>query len=111
MERGIKVHKLLKSDVFSYKFQYAEWPADHSNTTTILRPYNGSIFDIRNQYWKLFEDLGNPIDDCGHSHSARFYKITYTLNLLPKIERNNFLINSKEVSLLKLCEDRTCQDL
>ena len=88
MERGIKVHNLLDSEVFSFKFQYPEWPAAHSDVKTTIVPYNGSIFDIRHSYSNVFADLGDPINNPASCNSSndRFYKINYTLNLLPRIE-------------------------
>ena len=108
MERGIKVDRLLDSDVFSYKFQYPEWPAAHTDVRKMIKPYNGSIFDIRHSYASVFADLGDPLSCAYAANGDRFYKITYTLNLLPRIERTSAGSN---MSFTKLCEDRTCQDL
>jgi hypothetical protein len=105
MERGIKVDRLLDSDVFSYKFQYPEWPAAHTDVRKTVKPYNGSIFDIRHSYSEVFEDLGDPINSESTCGSDRFYKITYSLNLLPRIEQT---CADSGISFTKLCEDRTC---
>ena len=52
----------------------------------MIRPYNGSIFEIRGNYSEVFEDLAK---DLKHQVEARndtthqIYKIKYTINLLP----------------------------
>ena len=44
VNRGVKVAKLLQSDIFCHKFDYEYWPSTHADSRTALRVYNGSIF-------------------------------------------------------------------
>ena len=46
-EKEIDIVPLLHSDVFSFTFDYDDWPSSHYNDLEISVPYNGSIFDIR----------------------------------------------------------------
>ena len=55
-------------------------------------PYNGSIFDIRNSYAEVFEELAKdePYQEIARQDvNTRVYKIKYTLNLLPKMCDDN----------------------
>ena len=55
MKKGIAVNKLISSNVFSYTFEFEEWPAAHTNLEKIMVPYNDSIFSIRTSYHRLFD--------------------------------------------------------
>ena len=81
MDYGIDVVDLFKSDVFRYKFEFDTWPNVHTDTEKYLKPYNGSIFDIRSQYKSIFPD----IEDIDLVDNEKRYKITYSLSLLPSI--------------------------
>ena len=50
MEKGIPVQNLLESNVFYMQFDYDEWPGSHTNRSTEIRPYNGSIFELMHSY-------------------------------------------------------------
>ena len=47
---------LISSYVFAFQFDFDEWPSTHSEDQTYLRPYNGSIFDIRSHYRSIFHE-------------------------------------------------------
>ena len=49
--------ELFKSNVFNYNFDFDEWPATSTNTITMLRPYNKSMFKLRFEYVNIFKDL------------------------------------------------------
>ena len=56
--------KLLNSNVFSFSFDYDEWPTNHKNDTACMRPYFHSIFTLRNHYKTCFpEPEFAPIDE------------------------------------------------
>ena len=76
---------LLSSKVFSVEFDFDGWPSTHTNSETILRPYNGSLFALRTSYSKVFPDIE---DIFKHEFdkkidSGRIHKIHYSINLLP----------------------------
>lgn len=50
LEKGIETTPLLDSEVFTRKFDFDEWPSSHTNEDTALRPYNGSMFGVRDAY-------------------------------------------------------------
>lgn len=56
MEKGISVVKLLNSNVFSFSFDYDEWPTNHKNDTACMRPYFNNIFELRNNYKTCFPE-------------------------------------------------------
>jgi hypothetical protein len=96
LEKAINVFPLLDSNVFSLKFDYDEWPSSHTNNDTHLRPYNDSIFNIRENYKVVFhEEEFRSIDDMskngeeevkiGSIDTSKVYKIKYSVNLLPII--------------------------
>jgi len=45
---------LFKSAIFNYTFDFDEWPTTSSDTTTMLEPYNKSMFKLRFEYSKIF---------------------------------------------------------
>ena len=95
LEKAIEVTPLLASDVFSFKFDYDEWPSSHVNNDTILRPYNDSIFNIRKHYRNVFhEDEFKSMDDMKGDDedgpavaidTSKVYKIKYSVNILPGV--------------------------
>jgi len=63
-EKGVDTVDLFKSEIFMYSFDYDDWPGTHDYEEMENRPYNGSIFDIRNAYRDVFyEDDFEPIDN------------------------------------------------
>ena len=63
-EKGVDTFDLFSSDIFMYSFDYDDWPGTHDYEEMESRPYNGSIFNIRNAYRDVFsEDHFEPIDN------------------------------------------------
>lgn len=56
LEKGVELSPLVSSEVFRFQFDYDDWPSTHHDETTYYRPYNGSIFDIRNHYRTIFHE-------------------------------------------------------
>ena len=54
IEKGVKMSRVLKSEIFSFQFDYDEWPSNHTIDKTLYRGYNDSIFDLRNNYRVVF---------------------------------------------------------
>lgn len=77
LKKGISVGPLLQSKIFCYQFDVEQWPVVHPSNSYQIKPYNGSIFQLKYQYKNLFPELQNPRTD------EKYYKIKYTLNLLP----------------------------
>jgi hypothetical protein len=57
IEKGVEVHTLLgdESQIFRYTFDYDQWISNHTNDKEYYRAYNGSLFDLRNEYNSIFE--------------------------------------------------------
>lgn len=90
MEKGITVEHLLSSNIFSFDFDYDEWPGSHNNDGLYRRPYNKSIFDLRHNYKEVFPEanLDDILDENGMMKDksiTKVVKIKYTLNMLPEI--------------------------
>ena len=90
IEKGIEVRPLLDSHVFTYDFDFDEWPSTHNNPETYLRPFNENLFQIRKFYRTVFpESEFASLDDQElelkdkNIDSSKIYKIKYTLNMLP----------------------------
>lgn len=56
MQKGIKVRELLDSNIFTFYFDYDEWPSTHNIREQHLKPYSGSLFDIRDAYRIVFPE-------------------------------------------------------
>jgi hypothetical protein len=56
VEKGLELSCLIEANVFRFSFDYDEWPSTHSDEKTYLRPFNGSLFDIRTQYRNIFPE-------------------------------------------------------
>lgn len=107
IEKGIEVADLLKSKVFCHEIDFQEWPTTHANNTTMIAPYNDTLFQLRKNYKNLFghydvsEDANAflPSFDfmVGHN-SEKVCKIKYTLNILPKINDS-----PKGNTLMRVC--------
>lgn len=48
--KGIKVASLFKSKIFIYVFEFDDWPQSHKDSSFMLLPYNGGIFQLRDMY-------------------------------------------------------------
>jgi hypothetical protein len=53
---GVNMQKLWKSKVFYVEFDYDAWPSIHSLDDSYVRPYNGSIFALREHYMDIFPE-------------------------------------------------------
>ena len=92
LDRGIELSNLLKSNVFVYFIEFDSWPQTHSNTDKKIVPYNGSIFDIRDAYSKVFPELANEeLNDKRKKTNQhnKLFKINYHLNLIPDMNINS----------------------
>lgn len=56
IEKGLEVSSLLESNIFCFQIDFPDWPAIHSNPETIVAPFNGNIFTLRNFYQELFSE-------------------------------------------------------
>lgn len=56
MEKGVKIEALLNSNIYNYEFECDEWPEVHFNRDHVLRPYNKTIFELRNNYATIFPE-------------------------------------------------------
>lgn len=64
LKKGIELSALFASDVFTFKYDYDEWPTTHTDPESYIRPYNGSLFRLRENYKKVFhEENFIPIED------------------------------------------------
>lgn len=80
---GVNMQKLWCSKVFLREFDYDGWPSVHDADEESLRPYNGSLFDLRDSYRSVFpEEEYLPIDMA--TAKGKLSKIRYTINLLPQ---------------------------
>ena len=55
----------------------------------MIRGFNGSIFELRNMYMEVFDNLSNEEEELKRArrdYSTKLYKIKYTLNLLTIME-------------------------
>lgn len=99
---GIPVLKIFESDVFNVSIDFDSWPGSHENDQYIIKPYNGSFFDLRDSYSSIFSELVreketddsklepslSQYEDQGKNitkKKKRVYKIKYSINLLPSI--------------------------
>lgn len=90
LEKGIIVLPLFEkeTEIFSYTFDFDEWPSQHTDASKYRRPYQGSIFDVRDHYNKVFheesfKDTIGALAEDQEVDTSKVYKIQYTLNLLP----------------------------
>ena len=78
---------LFNSEIFYYQFDYDEWPSSHTDSIEYIRPFNESIFNLRTSYNKIFHEARFNEDPNleGELDSSKFYKVSYSLNILPVI--------------------------
>ena len=63
LSKGVKISKLLDSSLFSFAFDYDEWPSTHTDGLHYVRAFNSSIFDLRYCYRDVFPEAQfAPID-------------------------------------------------
>jgi len=53
---GVEVTPLLNSKIFQFTLDFDEWPNTHVIKTKYIRPYNGSLFNLRGQYPNIFPE-------------------------------------------------------
>ena len=85
LEKGISVNKLLESDMFCHSFEVDDYPLIHQDNNYMIKPFNGSIFQLKGTYKQVF---GTAFEESEEA-SGHFYKIKYTLNLLPSVAYEN----------------------
>jgi len=56
MEKNIDLTKLLSSEIFEIRFDFDQWPSNHTDEGTYIRPYNGSLFNMRHCYKEIFHE-------------------------------------------------------
>lgn len=57
MQKGINVSPILESKIFRYQFYFDEWPSTHYNNNEAVKPYNGTVFELRQNYNSLFPEF------------------------------------------------------
>lgn len=80
---NVNMQKLWKSKVFYMEFEFDAWPSIHSHDDSYIRPYNGSLFDLRDHYREIFPESELKPINMGR-FKGKLYKIKYTINLLPQ---------------------------
>lgn len=78
---------ILRSNIFEFTIDFDEWPNQHTNQTRLVRPYNGSLFDLREAYESVFHEPSlqpHTQDELEALGKNQVYKIVYKVNLLPK---------------------------
>ena len=88
LDRGTKLLKLLKSNVFVNEIECEGWPATHINDEECLRPYNENMFLIMHDYRVVYpEEDFKPMDENDDSmkDTSKLVKIKYTINILPSM--------------------------
>ena len=112
LNSGINVSELFSSQVFCYTFDYDEWPSTHTDKNNYTRPYNGSIFELRHNYRKIFHEdkFDVPDEDMPVLDSSKVYKVSYSINMLTLLgeyieqtEDKSLKFVNKDVSLIDLC--------
>ena len=119
---GIAVKPLFDSKIFRFDFDYDEWPGNHSNEESLIRPYNESLYSIRRHYRTVFpeDEFEDIINEDGSQkadiESDKVFKIKYSINLLPFIGshiqtvtddngvESNVIIN-EEVKFMDSCQN------
>ena len=111
---------LLASNVFNVRIDFDGWPGNHTNITDCIRPYNGSFFQIRHMYSKVFpEKEYEPLSHDGSSYTddgidyRKIYKIKYSVNLLPQIgqhfqvDGNQSTYENGDISLMHMMAEHS----
>ena len=84
--KGVDITGLLKGKIFCFNFDYDEWPSTHSSEDYLMRPFNGSLFDLRTSYSHIFSEAEYAMQDHEEYDSSKVFKITYTINMLSCLE-------------------------
>lgn len=59
IQKGISITNLLESSIFNLVYETIEWPSTSVDTGTYFKPYNESIFKLRNKYPEIFPALNS----------------------------------------------------
>jgi len=120
IQKGIILRELFSSKVFNMRIDFHGWPGNHTNLEDCIRPYNGSFFQIRHMYRKVFpEPEFDELEHTGKTYGSlndkldyrKIYKIKYSVNLLPQIgqhfmvEDNSQCYINADVHLMNLCAE------
>jgi len=93
INKGVEMTPLFESSIFTYQFDFDEWPATNVDINRILSPYNKSIFKLRYEYPSIFRkqfltdekllqlEMAGKLD---HQHN-KVFKIKYRANILPMV--------------------------
>ena len=85
MDKNVDVTNILQSKIFEIKFDFDQWPSNHTDENTYIRPYNGSIFNLRHCYKQIFHEKRFDKINEENEDSHKVFKVTYKLNLLPQL--------------------------
>ena len=92
MDKGVIISPLLESNIFSFPFDFDEWPSTHANPAEEVRSYNQGIFNLRYHYKDVFpepdfdaHEISEKLDD---TDSTKMHKIAYKINILPMIDEH-----------------------
>jgi hypothetical protein len=118
LEKGIIMKPLFESNIFHPTFEFEHWPVIHKDPNDYIMPYNGSKFHLKDKYKTVFGFLGQSDEEENDSKEQKFYKIKYSLNLLPRItfvdgecRRIDELLEAlQETSEIKLFETHIVKD-
>lgn len=95
---------MFDSGIFFQTFEFDEWPGTHTIPEKFIRPYTGSLFNLREGYRDVFpEKQFAPVNDAASVRdsmkgsnplpadtkivdSSKIFKIKYSINLLPSLE-------------------------
>jgi hypothetical protein len=118
MDMGVEVQYLFDCKVFSFDFDYDEWPSTHTNEEMYMRPYNYSIYSIRQHYKTVFpEEELDPVEENSDISSEKIFKIRYSINLLSMVGQHVVFrkgqkeIMNNQISFLDMCTDTSELDM
>lgn len=79
INKGVTLRTLFDSNVFKLPIDSAEWPSAHKVTSFMLKPYDGSVFDLRFNYEKVFPKVSKSDTKVfgANVDSKRMFKIKY----------------------------------
>lgn len=114
LDKGVIIGPLLGSKIFSFNFDFDEWPSTHEDSSKYSRPYNDSIFNLRYCYRNIFPEDKFSIKSVAESlevlDSTKVFKINYKINILPMVdehviedENGNNVIYNGGYSFLETC--------
>jgi len=111
INKGVTCTELFNSDIFTYNYDYDEWPATSANTQKMSMPYNKSIFKMRYEYPNVFKNLHKEerkkkLSKVGNKMEEKVYKICYHANLITSMAEDEGTImeaiaGSEELDIYK----------